>query len=168
IGVFLILLNMTPEESGVIPLIFNRAGNGVVMLALIVVALVIARTKRAPRLTPPAVLGSRAKALVIALAAGAFDGVANIALLAGMRVGDLTVISVLSALYPAGTILLACLVLRERIDVVQLVGLILALFAAGLLALASLRRPTALIDCHAVLEQPLHIQCTTPFVLSAV
>lgn len=135
IGVFLILLNMTPEESGVIPLIFNRAGNGIVMLALIVVAMVIARTKRAPRASG-GLVGSRTKALAIALAAGAFDGVANIALLAGMRVGDLTVISVLSALYPAGTILLACVVLRERVAPVQLVGLILALMAAGLLALA--------------------------------
>src|SRR5690554_1291966 len=75
IGVFLILLNMTPEESGVIPLISNRVGNGVVMLALIAAAMVIARAKRAHRLAPEGPVGSRTKALVIALAAGAFDGV---------------------------------------------------------------------------------------------
>lgn len=136
IGIFLILLNMTPEESGIIPLIFNRAGNGIVMCAFIVVAILVARAKRAPKLASTELVGSRHKALVIALAAGAFDGVANIALLAGMRVGDLTVISVLSALYPAGTIILAGIFLRERIAPVQLAGLILALMAAGLLALA--------------------------------
>jgi len=44
--------------------------------------------------------------------------------------------SVLTALYPAGTIVLAAVVLRERIAVVQYVGLALAIGAAGLLALA--------------------------------
>ncbi|WP_267892623.1 EamA family transporter [Microterricola pindariensis] len=53
-----------------------------------------------------------------------------------MRLGELSVMSVLVAMYPAGTILLAALVLRERIAPVQWVGLALALTAAGLLALA--------------------------------
>jgi drug/metabolite transporter (DMT)-like permease len=43
--------------------------------------------------------------------------------------------SVLVALYPAGTILLAAVVLRERVAPVQWVGLALALVAAALLAL---------------------------------
>ena len=42
--------------------------------------------------------------------------------------------SVLTAMYPAGTILLAAFVLKERIAPVQWVGLALALVAAGLLA----------------------------------
>jgi drug/metabolite transporter (DMT)-like permease len=136
IGVFLILLDLTPDSSGIIPLIFNRAGNGIVMCTLILAAVVIARTRRTPKRMPSVIVGWRHKALAIALAAGLFDGVANIALLAGMRVGDLTVISVLSALYPAGTIILAGIYLRERITPVQLIGLLLALAAAGLLALA--------------------------------
>ncbi|MEX1079902.1 MAG: EamA family transporter [Homoserinimonas sp.] len=135
IGVFLILLDLTPEESGLIPLIFNRAGNGIVMCTLIAVAIVVARGKRTPKPAPVKTIGWRHKALTVALAAGLIDGVANIALLAGMRVGDLTVISVLSALYPAGTIILAGIFLRERITRMQLLGLILALVAAGLLAL---------------------------------
>ncbi|MGH1550661.1 EamA family transporter [Leifsonia poae] len=43
--------------------------------------------------------------------------------------------SVLVALYPAGTILLAAIVLRERVAPVQWVGLVLAVTAAALLAL---------------------------------
>jgi drug/metabolite transporter (DMT)-like permease len=46
----------------------------------------------------------------------------------------LSVVSVLVALYPAGTILLASVVLRERIALIQWFGLGLALAASALLA----------------------------------
>jgi drug/metabolite transporter (DMT)-like permease len=64
------------------------------------------------------------------------DAAANVLLLVGIRIGDLSVIAVLTAMYPAGTILLAAVVLRERIAPVQWLGLILALIAAGMLAVA--------------------------------
>ena len=73
--------------------------------------------------------------LVIALVCGVLDAVANILLLIGLRMGELTVMSVLTALYPAGTILLAAVVLKERIAPVQIVGLVLAIAAASMLAL---------------------------------
>jgi drug/metabolite transporter (DMT)-like permease len=44
--------------------------------------------------------------------------------------------AVLTALYPAGTIILAAIVLRERITKLQLTGMILALAAAALLAVS--------------------------------
>ncbi|MET1017346.1 MAG: EamA family transporter, partial [Leifsonia flava] len=74
--------------------------------------------------------------IMLAVACGVIDAVANTLLLLGIRVGDLSVMSVLTALYPAGTILLAAIVLRERIAPVQWIGLALALTAAGMLALA--------------------------------
>jgi drug/metabolite transporter (DMT)-like permease len=64
------------------------------------------------------------------------DATANAVILFGLRVGELSVMSVLIALYPAGTILLAALVLRERVAPVQWIGLALALTAAGILAIA--------------------------------
>jgi drug/metabolite transporter (DMT)-like permease len=64
------------------------------------------------------------------------DAVANTLLLVGVRIGDLSVIAVLTAMYPAGTIILAAIVLRERIAPVQWAGLVLAVAAAGMLALA--------------------------------
>jgi drug/metabolite transporter (DMT)-like permease len=41
---------------------------------------------------------------------------------------------VLTALYPAGTILLAASVLRERVAKIQILGLLLALIASAMLA----------------------------------
>ena len=57
-------------------------------------------------------------------------------MLLALRIGDLSIVSALTALYPAGTILLAAIVLRERVAAVQWAGLALALSPAGMLALA--------------------------------
>ncbi|MGN6502056.1 MAG: EamA family transporter, partial [Pseudolysinimonas sp.] len=70
------------------------------------------------------------------VAAGLADATANTLLIIGFRLGELSVIAVLSALYPAGTIALAAIFLKERIAPVQWVGLALALVAAAMLALA--------------------------------
>ncbi|MFE4726263.1 EamA family transporter [Microbacterium sp. NPDC056736] len=64
------------------------------------------------------------------------DAAANALILLALRTGDLAVVSALTALYPAGTIILASVVLRERVAAVQWVGLGLALTAGGLLAIA--------------------------------
>jgi len=74
--------------------------------------------------------------LPLAIACGVVDAAGNVLMLTGMRLGDLSVISVLTAMYPAGTIILAAAVLRERIAPVQWVGLALALAAAAMLATA--------------------------------
>ena len=72
----------------------------------------------------------------LAVGCGVLDAAANAIVLIGLRLGDLTVVSVLTALYPAGTILLAAVVLRERIARLQWVGLVLALAASAMLSLA--------------------------------
>ena len=130
IGVFLILLDQTPEDSGVVPLIANRAVNGAVMWTLVGVLVLRGRRRadgRPPHLEP--------RGSLIAAAGGALDASANVLILLGLRVGDLTTMSVLVALYPAGTILLAAVVLRERVAPVQWIGLVLAVAAAALLSL---------------------------------
>ena len=74
--------------------------------------------------------------LALAVGCGVLDAIANAGLLLGVRLGELSVISVLTALYPAGTIILAAIVLKERIAWLQYVGLVLAIAAAAMLALA--------------------------------
>jgi len=77
-----------------------------------------------------------AAALKPAMWAGVFDGFANIAVILAMRSGPLAVASVLAALYPVATVLLARFVLEERLHIWQQVGVGLALVAVILSALA--------------------------------
>ena len=132
IGLTIVLIDLSPADSGVIPLVANRIASSTLLL-LAVGAVVIARMARSrtPKLPGLAEIG---KLWPIVIAAGIFDVVANIAVIYGLRLGDLSVVSVLVALYPAGTILLASVVLRERIALVQWFGLGLALAASALLA----------------------------------
>lgn len=135
IGAFMIIIDQTPDSSGVVPLVLNRAVNGAIMFGVIgVLAVRGRRDERAAGTTPPTV-HRWLPGLPFALACGLLDTAANVLMLAGIRVGGVTITSVLIALYPAGTIILAAAVLRERIAPVQWAGLGLALTAGALLAL---------------------------------
>ncbi|MDJ0350006.1 EamA family transporter [Cryobacterium sp. PH29-G1] len=152
IGTFMILIDQTPPDSGLVPLVLNRVVNGGIMFTVVGLVALRARRRRAavtvpvlvgepgaaPAAVPPAAVDrSIARTgLKLAVACGVIDVSANFLLLLGLRLGDLTVVSVLTAMYPAGTILLAAVVLKERIAPVQWLGLALALAAAGMLAIA--------------------------------
>jgi drug/metabolite transporter (DMT)-like permease len=68
------------------------------------------------------------------IAAGALDTVGNLFYLRATQLGRLDVAAVVCSLYPAGTILLAALVLRERPSRRQMAGIALALAAVALLS----------------------------------
>jgi drug/metabolite transporter (DMT)-like permease len=72
---------------------------------------------------------------VLALAAttGILDAGANLAFLLASRHGLLSLSGVITALYPAGTVLLAVLLLKERTGPLQRVGLGVAVAAVVLL-----------------------------------
>lgn len=74
------------------------------------------------------------RALPLALVVGALDVVANVTMLYTFQTGLLSIGSALIALYPAVTIALAIVILRERTSQVQLVGLGLA--AAAVMAIS--------------------------------
>ncbi|MEN3540367.1 EamA family transporter [Microbispora sp. ZYX-F-249] len=78
--------------------------------------------------------GSERPAYAMSAAAGVLDSVANLLFLLAARGGDLTVVAVITALYPAGTVLLARAVLAERIHRGQLIGL--GAVAVSLVAMA--------------------------------
>jgi len=141
IGTFLILIDLAPDDSGLVPLIANRAVNGTIIVVTIGVLALFGRSRSTPKPDAGASLPDLRRLVLraglgFACACGVVDAAANALLLIGVRIGDLSVIAVLTALYPAGTILLAATVLRERIAPVQWAGLLLALVAAGMLAIA--------------------------------
>ncbi|MFD8133248.1 EamA family transporter [Streptomyces mirabilis] len=122
IALQLVFLHQAPSDTGVAPLIIGRAVSSAVILA--VAGLMYRR------------LGSERPAYAMSTAAGVLDSMANLLFLLAARSGDLTVVAVITALYPAGTVLLARSVLAERIRRGQLVGLGTAAVAVSLLALA--------------------------------
>jgi drug/metabolite transporter (DMT)-like permease len=129
IGLFLVLINLTPKNSGLVPLIANRGVNATIMLITVGILSLAGRRNGKPT------AGGWRPGIRLAIACGIVDVVANCGLLLGIRLGELTVIAVLTALYPAGTIILARIVLKERIALVQYVGLALAIAAGALLAI---------------------------------
>ena len=157
IGAFLILIDLAPADSGLTPLIANRAVNATIMFTVIAIISLVALGRRsavtvweaaAPATIerPTAVDGPESMVaqthsphpwlagLKLAIFCGILDAVANGLLLLGLRLGELTVISVLTAMYSASTIILAALFLRERMKPLQIFGLALALASAAMLA----------------------------------
>jgi drug/metabolite transporter (DMT)-like permease len=147
IGLFLIVLDQAPQEAGLYPLVFNRLVNITIMFSAVAIMAIIrwAHKKsllgrdgkpRADLVVGDAGVLDYRTGILLALGCGLLDATGNALLLLGIQLGNLSVISVLTAMYPAGTIILAAIVLREKITKLQLVGMVLALTAAGLLAVS--------------------------------
>ncbi|MFF2388354.1 EamA family transporter [Agromyces sp. NPDC058104] len=75
-------------------------------------------------------------AFLLAATAGILTGIANVLLMLGLHAGSVAVVAVLTNLYPLATMVLAWIVLRERLSRVQLLGALFALAASVLLGLA--------------------------------
>lgn len=124
-GAFFVALDYTSDESGLWPLVAGRIAS-----ALVVTILVISNRRiRALALAP------NLRSAVPAIAASAaLDVTANVFFLFAVRGGLLSIVSVISSLYPASTILLANRILREHISRKQFGGMVLAVGAIGLVA----------------------------------
>ena len=126
IGLVLIFLDQTPSDSGLTPIVFLRAFSaltiGVILLASLGLSKRALKTAPNPRLWMAAGL------------AGILDSTANILFLNAIRLGELSAVAVLTALYPLGTIILARIFLKEKIAKPQLAGVLLALACSALLA----------------------------------
>jgi drug/metabolite transporter (DMT)-like permease len=132
----LICLSRSPPGSGIVPLIACRAVSVAILLP---VAVLRGAPDSSARLSPhgPSPDGrSAARSSGPAVAAGVFDAAANLAFLLAVRGGTLVVVAVITALYPAGTVLLARRVLHERLTRRQLAGLAAAAAAVVILALS--------------------------------
>ena len=76
------------------------------------------------------------EALWLAIACGVMDMLANALYLIATRTGQLSIVVTLSSLYPASTVLLARLMLKERLNTWQLAGVGCALAAVVLIVAA--------------------------------
>lgn len=119
-GLFFVALDMAGNDGGLWPLVSARTASVTlfVLLGLIGVG----------RLSPPRT------AWRAAMIAGVLDATANAFYLIALSHGLLSVVAVLTALYPAGTVLLARWVLGERMSASQHAGLACATAAALLIA----------------------------------
>lgn len=115
------LLSRAAPDSGFWPL----AGMRVASLALLAVVALATRRSLLPRGAPP----------LLVIGSGVGDMAANLLFLLASRVGLLSIVGVLLALYPAGTVLLALVVIRERLHALQVAGLAVAGTGVVLIAL---------------------------------
>jgi drug/metabolite transporter (DMT)-like permease len=121
-GLFFVLLDRTSDGSGLTPLVTARAAS----ISLVVL---LALAGRQPlRVARPA--------LGLVAASGVGDMTANaLFLLATQQGGQLAITGVLASLYPVSTVVLAQVVLRERLVRAQLAGLGAATLAVVLITL---------------------------------
>jgi drug/metabolite transporter (DMT)-like permease len=121
-GFVFVILGATDEASGFWPLLGGR----LVSVSLVCAWLVRSRTPLVPR------PGTR----LVVVGAGLLDVTANGLYLLAVREGLLSLVAVLSSLYPAATVVLARVVLHERLKPAQLAGLGLGLAGVTLIAAA--------------------------------
>jgi drug/metabolite transporter (DMT)-like permease len=119
IGFFFLSLARTSSEGGMWPLLMARV---VSVLLFGSVALAGRTSLRMPT-----------GVMALVFAAGTIDMLANALYVVAARQGPLSVVVTLSALYPASTVLLARIVLRERLSNLQVTGVVCALAAVVLI-----------------------------------
>jgi drug/metabolite transporter (DMT)-like permease len=123
IGFFFLALAQTHTDAGMWPLVASRT----ISVLLFGVAAIAGRS--AIRMPVP-VLG-------LAILCGFMDMLANALYLLAARVGPLSIVVTLSSLYPASTVLLARVVLGERLNLWQVSGVGCALAAVVLIVSGS-------------------------------
>jgi len=121
-GGFLVMLAQTSADSGLGPLVGARCASLLILVGLV-------RARGQSLMLPRG-------AVRLSVAAGLLDMAANVMFLLAVRLGDLAVVGLLASLSPLGTVLLARVLLNERLRGPQRVGTALAV---GSIAVLSLR-----------------------------
>ena len=125
IGIFYVCLAQTSPGAGLTPLAVGR------IASLAMLGLVLTVRRQDPRRVLRVSRGS----LSVILGAAFLDTAANAFYLLAVRGGLMSVVAPLASLYPASTVLLARIVLRERLGGVHLAGLAVAGLAIVLMTI---------------------------------
>lgn len=120
ISIFLVSLERAPDDSGLWPIVVVRIVTSVLLIGVAVAAKVLTRPSR--------------DVLVLGSASTLLDVAATALFMLATREGLLTVVAVITALYPAATVLMARIVLKEHLQALQRWGLALALVSVAVLA----------------------------------
>ena len=119
IGFFFLALARTSAAAGMWPLVASRA------LSLLLFGTLGLATGQSLRLVSPV--------SKVAVGSGIVDMAANALYLVATRYGALSVVVTLASLYPASTVLLARVLLHERLSALQVSGVVCALAAIVLI-----------------------------------
>jgi drug/metabolite transporter (DMT)-like permease len=123
-GCFFILISRVSPGATFWPLAIAR-------LTSVVSLLVVMLLRRQPR---QQMLSGVRRVAPLVLLAGTLDALGNAFFVLAAHSGRLDIAAILSALYPAATVLLAAFVLRERVTRIQAVGILLVLLAIPLIS----------------------------------
>lgn len=119
-GTLFVALSRVDEGAGLLPLALNQAVAGLAIVA-------VAATMRAPWLP-------RERRAGLGVISGLLGALATGLFMVTSQGGNLTVTAVVVSLYPAFTVVLAALLLRERVHRAQGVGLVLCAVAVAFVA----------------------------------
>jgi len=123
-GIFYLFLRNAGTAGVFWPVAWARLANCAIVLAVVV----LARAR-------PAWRADGSRVLAAAIVSGVFDASANLCYVLATRAGLFGIATVLTALYPGMTVLLARVVLGERMHAVQRAGLLLAALGVILVTL---------------------------------
>jgi len=119
-GMFFFAVSRTSHASGLWPLVAARVAT------VFLVTLFVVVTRRPVRLS--------AASVPMVVLSGTLDMSANIAFLLASRSGMLSISAAVAALYPGPTVVLAWIVLREKVTPLRVAGLALALAGVALIS----------------------------------
>lgn len=119
-GVFFISLSRCDSSSGVWPLLAAK------LTSIIVTSTIMISTKQPFKI--------ERGGLISALTAGLADMGANILFMVATQLGMLSLVVVITSLFPAPTVILARIFLKQKIPRIRLIGIILALIGVALIS----------------------------------
>ena len=122
IGLYLTAIGLAPQDSGIWVATLGRWVSTIVMIATLVLVVRSFTRSRFPWL--------------LVIVSGLLDASANGIFQLATQRGLLAIVAVIGSLYPAATVVLARIFLHERLNRLQITGVVAALIAAGSLALA--------------------------------